>query len=50
MDPLAFGRRPQPTHSVVREELRFLLAMHGTAAIEAVADGLVTYGQVPFPA
>lgn len=41
--------QPAPTRSAVREELGFLVALHGTAMIEAAAEWLVVRGPDSFP-
>jgi len=41
--------QPEPEFPAVREELRFLVAQHGTAAIERAADLLAIHGPVPLP-
>ena len=40
---------PDAAPCVVREELRFLVALQGTAAIERVADWLAIHGVAPLP-
>jgi hypothetical protein len=41
--------QPDASPCVVREELRFLVGLHGTAAIELVADWLAMHGPAPLP-